>query len=102
MKKVRMYFNEINKLSHNKTVYLSNLKPIYIRRLINTLNTIVYEFINNSAALEDVHFIQNKELRILKIQIEDFLCNGPGNIKGIDVEYCCRLCNKKTFDISKL
>ena len=93
-------FKQINKLSHNLIVYLSNLKPIYIRRLINTLNTIVYEFINNSAALEDVHFIQNKELRILKIQIEDFLCNGPGNIKGIDVEYCCRLCNRKTFDIS--
>lgn len=93
-------FKQINKLSHNLTVYLSNLKPIYIRRLINALNTIVYEFMNNSVALEDVRFIQNEELRILKIQLEDFLCHGPGNIKGIDIEYCCKLCNKKTFDIT--
>lgn len=92
-------FKKINKLSHNLTVYLSNLKPIYIRRLINALHAVVYEFTNYDLSLEDMRFIQNKEFHMLKIQVEDFLYNGPGNIKGIDIEYCCKLCDKKTFDV---
>ena len=93
-------------LDYNLLSYVENKNLTNIRNMIYVLKFLEKIYDNDCSELDKIKKINTliNELSISKYKYvfkitEDFLKNGPGNIKGIDKKLKCKKCKYETYEI---